>query len=143
MIIRFARPAAAVPLVFAGYLLIGSATFAQKQTSIEGQRPRGGGPGVASPTATPSGPAKPAPAAIVDEKLFKGMQWRQIGPFRGGRALAVEGVVGEPNVYYFGAVAGGVWKTTNSGQTWAPIFDKEDIGSIRAIAVAQSDHNDV
>src|ERR1041385_97233 len=69
------------------------------------------------------------------------MQWRQIGPFRGGRALAVEGVVGEPDVYYFGAVAGGVWKTTDGGATWQPMFDKQDISSIGAIAVAQSDHN--
>src|SRR5437762_13515529 len=83
----------------------------------------------------------PTPPTAINEKLFNGMQWRQIGPFRGGRVLAVEGVVGEPDVYYFGAVAGGVWKTTDGGQTWVPIFDKEDIGSIGAIAVAQSDHN--
>jgi photosystem II stability/assembly factor-like uncharacterized protein len=87
----------------------------------------------ASPTATP--------ASAIDEKLFKGMQWRQIGPFRGGRALAIEGVVGEPDVYYFGAVAGGVWKTTDGGANWAPLFDKQDISSIGAIAVAPSDHN--
>ena len=84
----------------------------------------------------------PAPAAnTFDEKLFKGMQWRQIGPFRGGRALAIEGVVGEPNTYYFGAVAGGVWKTTDGGSNWTPLFDKEAISSIGAIAVAPSDHN--
>ena len=69
------------------------------------------------------------------------MQWRQIGPFRGGRALAIEGVVGEPDTYYFGAVAGGVWKTTDGGANWKPLFDKADISSIGAIAVAQSDHN--
>lgn len=69
------------------------------------------------------------------------MQWRQIGPFRGGRALAIEGVVGEPDTWYFGAVAGGVWKTIDGGQTWTPLFDKQDISSIGAIAVAQSDHN--
>ena len=69
------------------------------------------------------------------------MQWRQIGPFRGGRALSIEGVVGEPDVYYFGAVAGGVWKTTDGGANWAPLFDKQDISSIGAIAVAPSDHN--
>ncbi len=84
----------------------------------------------------------PAPASnTFDEKLFKGMQWRQIGPFRGGRALAIEGVVGEPNTYYFGAVAGGVWKTTDGGANWTPLFDKEAISSIGAIAVAPSDHN--
>jgi photosystem II stability/assembly factor-like uncharacterized protein len=84
--------------------------------------------------------AAPPPGAI-DEKLFRGMQWRQVGPFRGGRALAVEGVLGEPGTYYFGAVAGGVWKTTDGGSNWTPLFDKEAISSIGAIAVAPSDHN--
>src|SRR6195256_32905 len=83
----------------------------------------------------------PAPAAGIDEKLFRGMQWRQVGPFRGGRALAIEGVPNEPGVYYFGAVAGGIWKTTDGGANWAPLFDKETISSIGAIAVAPSDHN--
>jgi photosystem II stability/assembly factor-like uncharacterized protein len=84
--------------------------------------------------------ATPA-AGAIDERLFRGMQWRQVGPFRGGRALAVEGVPGEPGTYYFGAVAGGVWKTTDGGSNWAPLFDKEAISSIGAIAVAPSDHN--
>src|SRR5947209_16934102 len=60
---------------------------------------------------------------------------------RGGRALAIEGVLGEPDTYYFGAVAGGVWKTTDGGANWTPLFDKQDISSIGAIAVAPSDHN--
>ena len=69
------------------------------------------------------------------------MQWRQIGPFRGGRVLAVSGVAGDPETYYFGAVAGGVWKTTNGGWTWAPIADKTSIMSVGAMAVAPSDPN--
>src|SRR5256714_7335130 len=77
----------------------------------------------------------------IDEKLFNGMRWRQVGPFRGGRALAIEGVVGEPDTYYFGAVAGGVWKTTDGGVNWTPLFDKAPISSIGALAVAPSDHN--
>src|SRR6266850_260305 len=77
----------------------------------------------------------------VDEKLFNAMRWRQIGPFRGGRVLAVTGVPGEPNLFYFGAASGGVWKTTDAGASWAPIFDNERIASIGAIAVAPSDHN--
>jgi photosystem II stability/assembly factor-like uncharacterized protein len=77
-----------------------------------------------------------------DEKLWSGMQWRQIGPFRGGRALAVEGVVDEPNTYYFGAVAGGIWKTTDGGQNWMPIFDKSKANpSIGALAISRTDHN--
>src|SRR5207253_1500264 len=63
------------------------------------------------------------------------------GPFRGGRALAVAGIPGEPNLYYFGAVAGGVWKTVDGGVNWTPLFDKQPIASIGAIAVADSDHN--
>jgi len=62
-----------------------------------------------------------------------------IGPFRGGRTVAVSGVEGDPNTYYFGGVGGGVWKTTNGGITWKPIFDSQPIASIGAIAVAQSD----
>ncbi|HKF56498.1 MAG TPA: glycosyl hydrolase, partial [Blastocatellia bacterium] len=70
-----------------------------------------------------------------------GLQWRQIGPFRGGRALAVTGVIGQPNTYYFGAVSGGVWKTIDGGQNWEPLFDKQPIQAIGAIAVAASDPN--
>src|SRR5713101_6210330 len=83
----------------------------------------------------------PTPTGGTDEKLFNGMRWRQVGPFLGGRALAKEEVVGEPDTYYFGAVAGGVWKTTDGGANWTPLFDKAPISSIGAIAVAPSDHN--
>src|SRR4029077_14398869 len=103
--------------------------------------PRGGGPGVATPIPTATATARPLAPGTIDEKLFKGMQWRQVGPFRGGRALAIEGVVGEPDVYYSGAVAGGVWKTADGGSNWTPLFDKQDISSVGAIAVAPSDHN--
>jgi photosystem II stability/assembly factor-like uncharacterized protein len=82
-----------------------------------------------------------AGAEQYNAKLFKGMEYRMIGPFRGGRALAVSGVPQEPFTYYFGAVAGGVWKTTDGGLVWKPVFDKEPIASIGAIAVAPSDPN--
>src|SRR5205807_1350825 len=95
----------------------------------------------AAPSASTT--VSPTPAPQVDPKLFSGMRWRQVGPFRGGRALAIEGVLGEPNTWYFGAVAGGVWKTTDGGANWIPVFDKQDISSIGAIAVAPSDHNTV
>jgi photosystem II stability/assembly factor-like uncharacterized protein len=77
----------------------------------------------------------------IDESLFGAMRWRQVGPFRGGRVIAVTGVPGEPNVFYFGAASGGVWKTTDSGANWTPIFDHEPVASVGAIAVAPSDHN--
>jgi len=70
-----------------------------------------------------------------------GLKWRSIGPYRGGRVLAVTGVVGDPNTFYFGAVAGGVWRSTNAGLSWTPLFDKQPISSIGAIAVADSNPN--
>jgi photosystem II stability/assembly factor-like uncharacterized protein len=83
----------------------------------------------------------PLRAETLDENALKGMKWRQVGPFRGGRALAVAGVAGDPETYYFGSVGGGVWKTTNGGLTWAPMTDKTGIMSVGAIAVAPSDPN--
>jgi photosystem II stability/assembly factor-like uncharacterized protein len=77
----------------------------------------------------------------IDSSLVGGMKWRQIGPFRGGRVLAVAGVPGDPNTYYFGAVSGGIFKSTNGGLSWSPVFDHESTSSIGAIAVADSDHN--
>ncbi len=77
------------------------------------------------------------------ETLLKGLQYRLVGPYRGGRVLAVTGVSGEPNTYYFGAASGGVWKTTDGGATWKPLFDKEGTASIGAIAVAPSDSNTI
>jgi photosystem II stability/assembly factor-like uncharacterized protein len=78
-----------------------------------------------------------------DKGPWKGLQYRLVGPFRGGRVVAVSGVVGQDNVYYFGAVAGGVWKTTDGGLNWRPIFDKQKDASpaIGAIAVSESDPN--
>jgi photosystem II stability/assembly factor-like uncharacterized protein len=83
----------------------------------------------------------PAAAQRLDENSLKGMKWRQVGPFRGGRALAVTGIAGDPETYYFGSVAGGVWKTTNGGMTWSPMTDKTGIMSVGAIAAAPSDPN--
>src|SRR3982075_1226404 len=86
-------------------------------------------------------PCAASAASQVDPQLFSAMKWRQIGPFRGGRVVAVSGVPGDPATWYFGAVAGGVWKSTNAGSTWQPVFDEQKIASIGAIAVADSDHN--
>jgi photosystem II stability/assembly factor-like uncharacterized protein len=78
---------------------------------------------------------------LVDPKTYGGMKWRLIGPFRGGRVLAVTGVPSQPNTFYFGAVAGGVWKTTDAGNSWDPLFEKQTTSSIGAIAVSESDPN--
>jgi photosystem II stability/assembly factor-like uncharacterized protein len=76
--------------------------------------------------------------AAVDPSLFQELRWRMIGPFRAGRVLAVSGVPGEPQHFYFGSVNGGVWETNDAGRTWQPIFDSQPIGSIGALALAPS-----
>ncbi len=82
--------------------------------------------------------ARPRVAATVDPRLYAALHWRLIGPFRGGRVVAVAGVPGQPAVFYFGAVGGGVWKTVNAGVTWTPVFDGRTTASIGALAVAPS-----
>src|SRR5450759_3038465 len=77
----------------------------------------------------------------IDIQLLGEMHWRNVGPFRGGRTRAVSGVPGQPNVFYIGAVNGGVWKTTDFCRTWTPIFYREATGSIGALEVAPSDPN--
>ncbi len=75
------------------------------------------------------------------EELYSSLEYRLIGPFRGGRSGTVAGVPGEPNLYYFGATGGGVWRTTDGGRSWENISDGYFGGSIGAVEVAQSDHN--
>jgi photosystem II stability/assembly factor-like uncharacterized protein len=86
-----------------------------------------------------SSPAKPS--ISFDDNVFKGMEWRNIGPFRGGRSAAVTGVAGKPNLYYFGSTGGGVWRTTDAGNTWENISDGFFGGSIGAVAVSEWDNN--
>lgn len=78
-------------------------------------------------------------AAPPDASLLKGMQWREVGPYRGGRADAVVGIADQPETYYFGSTGGGVWKTVDGGQTWKSVSDGFFGGSIGAVAVAPSD----
>src|SRR5216684_4524988 len=80
-------------------------------------------------------------AQQYDPKLYSEMRWRCIGPFRAGRTVAITGVPHQPNSFYMAAVNGGVWKTTDFGNTWNPIFDDQPSGSVGAIAVAPSDPN--
>jgi photosystem II stability/assembly factor-like uncharacterized protein len=84
----------------------------------------------------------PVAALSVPDSLYNSMSWRNIGPFRGGRSLAVAGVPGEPLTYYFGATGGGIWKSTDGGNNWAPLADSAfRSSSVGAIAVAPSDPN--
>jgi photosystem II stability/assembly factor-like uncharacterized protein len=84
---------------------------------------------------------KKAAAPAIAPELVKGIEYRELGPFRGGRSAAVTGVPGQPNLFYMGATGGGVWKTDNAGTTWKNISDGFFGGSIGAVAVAPSDPN--
>src|SRR5271168_560696 len=76
-----------------------------------------------------------------EDKLFKGMKYRLVGPFRGGRSLTAAGIPGDPTTYYFGATGGGVWKSTDGAENWTPVFDHEGTSSIGSLAVANSNPN--
>ncbi len=102
-------------LLFALFLSVG--VFAQKKTT----------------------PAKST--LSYDEKLYNALEWRSIGPYRGGRSAAVTGVAGKPNLFYFGSTGGGVWKTTDAGNTWSNISDGFFGGSIGSVAVSEWDNN--
>ena len=87
---------------------------------------------------------KPVPstnAQVIDAQLYSGIRWREVGPYRGGRSCTVTGVPGNPNLYYFGSVGGGVWRTNDAGQSWENITDNYFGGTIGAVAVAESDPN--
>ena len=75
------------------------------------------------------------------ESLYNSLEWRLVGPFRGGRAATVAGVINDPNTYYMGTAGGGVWKTEDSGNSWYSISDGYFGGSIGAVAVSESDPN--
>ena len=79
--------------------------------------------------------------ALYKESLYEGLEYRLVGPFRGGRSAAVTGVPGAPNLFYFGSTGGGIWKTLNGGRTWDNISDGYFGGSIGAIAVSEADNN--
>jgi photosystem II stability/assembly factor-like uncharacterized protein len=88
-----------------------------------------------------SAPVTPASAIRFDQKSFGSLEWRSIGPYRGGRSAAVTGVPGKHKLFYFGGTGGGVWRTTDGGVTWENISDGFFGGSIGAIAVSESDNN--
>ena len=87
-------------------------------------------------------PAHSAPAPAYDPALWSGLQYRQLGPWRGGRVTAVTGIPSQPDTYYMGTVGGGVWKTTDAGHSWINTSDGQiGVGSMSALAVADSDPN--
>ena len=141
------------PVFFAAFALVvfapavfvlGSPGAAFAQTKPERQS-KAAKPTQAAPSSTASADQK-SPDNESDkpeDKLFKGMKYRLIGPFRGGRSLTAAGIPGDPTTYYFGATGGGVWKSTDGAQSWSSVFDKEGSGSIGSLAVANSDHNTI
>src|SRR2546423_3744320 len=100
---------------FAIVLLISSVSPAQRQT--ESQRER-------KPKEQAAAVENATPAPKNEDPTFKGMKYRPIGPFRGGRSLTASGIPGDPTTYYFGGTRGGVWKSTDCGLTWTSVFDK-------------------
>jgi photosystem II stability/assembly factor-like uncharacterized protein len=86
-------------------------------------------------TVPPAGSAR----AGIDSVILKSLRWRSIGPDRGGRSIAISGVKGQPKVGYFGATGGGLWKTTDGGEHWAPVTDGQiHSASVGAVAVSES-----
>lgn len=84
-------------------------------------------------------PALEAQEVVLDSAFLEGFQWRNLGPDRGGRSIAVSGVVGRPMEAYFGATGGGLWKTTDGGENWAPVTDfKITSASVGAVAVSET-----
>ena len=77
----------------------------------------------------------------IDPSIYSAMRWRSIGPYRAGRVSSVAGIPGDAAVYYMGTPGGGVWKTTDAGRVWKPIFDDQHVASIGAVAVAPSNSN--
>jgi len=116
----------------------------EKDSKNKGKQPKS--QAAKAETSAARAEASPTPkddSAEENKGPWHGLTWRLVGPYRGGRVLAVSGVVGDTHTYYFGGVAGGVWKTTDGGLTWRPMTDKvKDMSpSIGAIAVAPSDPN--
>jgi photosystem II stability/assembly factor-like uncharacterized protein len=93
------------------------------------------------PATTSAATTPTVPTVSYDEALYNSIQWRSIGPFRGGRSCTVTGVPGKPNLYYMGATGGGVWRTMDGGQSWESISDGWFGGSIGAVAVSEYDNN--
>ena len=80
-------------------------------------------------------------AQTMDQSLFAGLKYRNIGPHRAGRTVGISGVASQPNIFYIGVNNGGVWKTTDYGHTWNPIFDAQKTGSVGDVIVAPSNPN--
>src|ERR1700682_4363921 len=128
------------------FFLVAFAGTSSSQTKPERQskavKPTQSAPTNGAPTAEQNASGD-SESTRPEDRPFKGMKYRLIGPFRGGRSLTAAGVPGDPTTYYFGATGGGVWKSTDGALTWSSVFDKQGTGDIGSLAVANSDHNTI
>jgi photosystem II stability/assembly factor-like uncharacterized protein len=139
-----ARPRTAwLPFLLALIVCAHSAAFAQTKPERQSKAVQPADQSSNEISADPTAASKDKESDKPEEKPFKGMEYRLIGPFRGGRSLTAAGIPGDPTTYYFGATGGGVWKSTDGAMTWSPIFDKQGSGDIGSLAVANSDHNTI
>jgi photosystem II stability/assembly factor-like uncharacterized protein len=123
--------------------LVISTAFAQTKPDRQSKavKPTQSEPSNATTAADQNAAEKKEEPDKPEEKPFKGMKYRLIGPFRGGRSLTAAGIPGDPTTYYFGATGGGVWKSTDGAMTWSSVFDKEGTSSIGSIAVSTLNPN--
>jgi len=137
----FARVFLACLLANFGLLIAPARTKPERQSkAAKSAQPAQSAPSAQNATSSPNA-EREKDDAKPEEKAFKGMKYRLIGPFRGGRSLTAVGIPGDPTTYYFGATGGGVWKSTDAAMTWSPVFDKEGTSAIGSVAVANSNHN--
>src|SRR5262252_5169349 len=116
-------------------LIMSSVTAVAQRTKAEKQKT------TAAAQIPESEKTEPSEKSENEDPAFKGMKYRIVGPFRGGRSLTASGIPGDPTTYYFGATGGGVWKSTDGAMTWSSVFDKEGTSAIGSIAVASSNRN--
>src|SRR5262252_7857193 len=116
-------------------LIMSSVTAVAQRTKAEKQKT------TAAAQIPESEKTEPSEKSENEDPAFKGMKYRIVGPFRGGRSLTASGIPGDPTTYYFGATGGGVWKSTDGALTWSSVFDKEGTSAIGSLAVAASNHN--
>jgi photosystem II stability/assembly factor-like uncharacterized protein len=136
--IRFLCFAILFPALVAGVVLSQAKPERQSKAVKPTQAQTKAAPSTSATAGEPDALPTSADEDRPEEKPFKGMRYRMIGPFRGGRSLTAAGVPGDPTTYYFGATGGGVWKSTDGAMTWSSVFDKEGTSAIGSIAVANS-----
>jgi photosystem II stability/assembly factor-like uncharacterized protein len=130
-------------VIFIFFALLSVAGYAQVKPERQSKavKPNQAGTTAAPAPADQNAATSDAESARPEEKPFKSMKYRLIGPFRGGRSLTAAGIPGDPATYYFGGTGGGVWKSTDGAMTWSPVFDKEGTSSIGSIAMARTNPN--